>query len=69
MNNKEADYAAKVKKEYVVIGHVFEFAIVKDEMGNQYFLEDENRCMEEGTVCEGVGLKLVKDLPLHIGGN
>lgn len=61
--NKPAEYAAKVKKEYMIIGHCKGYAIVKDEIDNLFCVTDNNKVLEEGCVCEASGLVPVEQLP------
>lgn len=60
---KKAVYAAKIGDDYVVIGRCLNYAIVKNEVGNMYYLDDENAVLEEGDICTGEFLKPIDELP------
>ena len=63
INKKRAEYAAKVRNEYVVIGRCLNYAIIKDEVGAIYFMDDENAVFEEGDSCTAEFLKPFEELP------
>lgn len=60
---KHAEYAAKIKNEFVIVGHCSQYAIIKDENGELYYLSDENNVLEHGDVCEGTSLNTIDNLP------
>lgn len=50
---KEAEYGAKIRGQYVVVGHHRGFAVLQDEIGNKFTISDPNENLEEGVFCVG----------------
>jgi len=59
----KALYAAKVREEYMIVGHFSQYAIIRDAIGNIFCIEDENECLEAGSVCEGNDMLPIDVLP------
>jgi len=62
-STNQAEYAAKIRNEFLIVGHCSQYAIIKDENGKLYYLLDENKVLEDGNVCDGTGLNTIDELP------
>lgn len=63
---KSAEYAAKVKKEYMVIGHCMKYAVVMDEEETLFCLPDEDAVLDVGCACEPSELVPLETLSLDV---
>lgn len=55
--------ASNIRNEYYVIGRCLNYAIVKNEEGNLFYIDDENSTLDVGDLCTGEMLKSVDELP------
>lgn len=55
--------ASNIRNEYYVIGRCLCYAIVKDEVGELFFIDDENATLDAGDLCTGELLKTIDELP------
>ena len=55
--------ASNIRKEYYVIGRCLNYAIVKNEEGRLFYIDDENATLDIVDLCTGEMLKSVDELP------
>ena len=62
VTTREPQYGAKIRKEYPIIGHFNQYAIIGNPKGEPLYIEDPEKVLMQGEYIEDLMLKPISAL-------